>query len=134
MEPRAVIQSVDNGPYAYKSRLGWCVVGPIEASDIKVIKCNLSRSRTPISDDSEAQGHHAIQSMHVKETTVDNLLRQMYLIDFNEVNSERKGISFDDDQFIRILEGGVISSNNLHYVGDIFHLRCHMLIMLCRSE
>ena len=29
LEPTRILQSQDGGPYAYKTRLGWCVVGPI---------------------------------------------------------------------------------------------------------
>jgi len=30
LEPMQVIQSRNGGPYAYHSRLGWCVAGPID--------------------------------------------------------------------------------------------------------
>ena len=32
LEPIKVISSQDNGPYAVKSRLGWCIVGPLQNS------------------------------------------------------------------------------------------------------
>ena len=30
LEPLKIISSKDGGPYAYQSKLGWCIVGPIQ--------------------------------------------------------------------------------------------------------
>ena len=32
LEPTRILRSQDGGPYAYKTRLGWCVVGPINCA------------------------------------------------------------------------------------------------------
>ena len=41
LEPLKVISSVDGGPYAYQTRLGWCIVGPItNMVGKKSIGCN----------------------------------------------------------------------------------------------
>ena len=31
LEPLEVIPCIENGPYAYRTRLGWCTVGPLNS-------------------------------------------------------------------------------------------------------
>ena len=40
LEPLEVIPSQGNGPYAIRTALGWCVIGPIDLKDVKTISCN----------------------------------------------------------------------------------------------
>ena len=41
LEPSDVIPSKNNGPYAIKARLGWCIVGPVNDTRIRQgIRCN----------------------------------------------------------------------------------------------
>ena len=40
LEPQEVIPSKDGGPFAFKSPLGWCVVGPLTKVTKKSITCN----------------------------------------------------------------------------------------------
>ena len=37
LEPTRILQSQNDGPYAYKTRLGWCVVGPINIVQLKIV-------------------------------------------------------------------------------------------------
>ena len=37
LETTRILQSQDGGPYAYKTRLGWCVVGPINIVQLKIV-------------------------------------------------------------------------------------------------
>ena len=37
LEMTRILQSQDGGPYAYKTRLGWCVVGPINIVQLKIV-------------------------------------------------------------------------------------------------
>jgi len=37
LEPLEVIASQDNGPFAYRSRLGWCVSGPMEDTSTQTV-------------------------------------------------------------------------------------------------
>ena len=40
LEPMEVIPRQNDGPYAIKTALGWCVVGPIKAQYHNVVSCN----------------------------------------------------------------------------------------------
>ena len=41
LEPLKIIPSKDGGPYAYQTKLGWCIVGPIQnVGHQNSLKCN----------------------------------------------------------------------------------------------
>ena len=40
LKPLEEIPSLGNGPYAIRTALGWCVIGPIDTKDGKTISCN----------------------------------------------------------------------------------------------
>ena len=41
LEPLIIIPSKDGGPYAYQTKLGWCIVGPIQnVGHQNSLKCN----------------------------------------------------------------------------------------------
>ena len=40
LEPREVIESRDGGPFAFRTKLGWCVVGPIQEKSSTNMSCN----------------------------------------------------------------------------------------------
>ena len=39
LEPRKVISSKNGGPYAFKTLLGWCIVGPMESQNKSTSAC-----------------------------------------------------------------------------------------------
>ena len=57
LEPTWILQSQDGGPYAYKTRLGWCVVGPINCA---TKDCSPSCNRVAVKDVSSSKlgSHH----------------------------------------------------------------------------
>ena len=40
LEPIDIIPSKNDGPYAFKTKLGWCIVGPVHGTSRKEICCN----------------------------------------------------------------------------------------------
>ncbi len=51
VESLEVIRSEGGGPYAKRSQLGWCVVGPIsKSSATEEMYCNMTRLRIPVKD------------------------------------------------------------------------------------
>ena len=116
LEPLQTILSKDNGPYAFRTRLGWCVVGPIRSSN-KVndvsIKCNFTNvSTAPKFNVSDAAtcamaNHHFSTKCQVRDNVITDTLLDMYNIDFSETNTEERGLSREDGRFLKILEDGV---------------------------
>ena len=50
LEPLQVISSREEGPYAKRSRLGWCVVGPAVDKEKVGMKCNRVKVCTSAKD------------------------------------------------------------------------------------
>ena len=40
LEPVQVLQGRNGGPYAFRTRLGWCVVGPVSGTKNSPVSCN----------------------------------------------------------------------------------------------
>ena len=82
LEPHEVIPGQDKGLYVFKIALGWCVVGPIKAQQLSVISCNrISVARAGTEDIAE---HHFEIEKKCEDFDAKEMLKKMYMIDFNE--------------------------------------------------
>ena len=107
VEPIECIPSQDSGPYAYRSRLGWCVAGPSRNSDPQGIICNRIHVED-VTTSSVAQ-HKFVVKNQLKDVSIGDQLKEMYLTDFNEHCSERKSLSVEDRKFIERITGRKVS-------------------------
>ena len=122
LEPTMILQSQDGGSYAYKTRLGWCVVGPINCT---TKDCSTSCNRVAVKDvaSSKLGSHHFTVEESVKDISLEEMFQRMYKKDFSEsetvvLDSMLKNlsdISCDDRKFLDIIERGTVKRNG-HYV------------------
>ena len=91
MEPLEVINSVANGPYAMRTRLGWCVTGPIMAKSNQTIRSCLIATKDVITN--QPSKHHFAIERFVKEDSCKDLLRKMYNFEFQE-DSTRSDVEY----------------------------------------
>ena len=77
LEPRGFIESVDNGPFAIKTSLGWCISGPLRPNDGQYADPVFSCNRTIVS----------APRLLVQENDVKEMMIQMYESEFNEIPS-----------------------------------------------
>ena len=100
------------GPFAFRSQLGWCVVGPCTRQSTAQISCNRIQVRDVCTN--QVAAHEFVYRTEVKDLSIAEQLRDMYLHDFNENSSEKMALSVDDRAFIEIMqkEGKLI---NGHY-------------------
>ena len=77
-----------NGPYVYKTALGYCVVGPIETSKIneREINCNLMTVQQ--APNLKLAKHSFPAHVRVKDVETGNLLKKLYEADFTETNTK----------------------------------------------
>ena len=105
-------QSKNDGPYAIKTKLGWCIVGPVNGTSRKAICCNWIGVRQAYTNEVGKQ----VKTM-VKETDVKGMLAGMYNQEFTESGSpngkSESGMS-EDVKFMKILEDGAKMINK-HY-------------------
>ena len=125
LEPLEVIPSQKNGPYAFNTRLGWCVVGPLSPSRLDVKQGNVQCHKTRIMEVNSSwqtsdiltgspSHHHFVQASEARDKFIDKKLQEMYSLEFNEINSETEGLSKEDEKFLRIMDDNVCKVDG-HY-------------------
>ena len=82
MEPTDIIPSKNNGPYAFKTKLGYCTCGTsgINGTSRKEICCN--RIGVEQADTNEVGKHFFQAKTTVKETDVKEMLTRMFNQEF----------------------------------------------------
>ena len=82
LEPIEILQSKNGGPYAFKTRLDWCVVGPVNRTKRNKVSCNqIAVSQA----DTKEVGRLFFQvKKEVKENDLPDMLQQMYNHEFTE--------------------------------------------------
>ena len=84
LEPLNIIRSCDNGLYAFQTRLGWHIVGPVNGDNQKGISC--SHISAKITDTNSAGRHQFQVKTDVRETGFKEILDKMYNEEFAEVS------------------------------------------------
>lgn len=105
LEPIEIIPSQGNGPYAFRSVLGWCVTGPIisKGSRNSSKRCNY----VSISDDN-VPTRFVLQD-NVKEHGLAEMMLMMFRQDFSEntLAGEPEKLSLQDRKFLKLMDENV---------------------------
>ena len=75
VEPMEVIPRQNDGPYAIRTALGWCVVGPIKAQCHNVVLCN--RIAVIKADSGKIAEHHFEIEKGCEGVDVKEMLKKM---------------------------------------------------------
>ena len=129
LEPQEIIPSKDGGPFAFRSPLGWCVVGPLTKSTKKSITCNRVLVKDAVSGN--IAPHYFGIPDEIKDVSAKQMLKLMYSIDFSETRLEGVGIgsanleefSYDDKKFLEMMD------QNTKKVGRHYELPLQLKIM-----
>ena len=111
LEPIKVISSEVHDPYAYKTVLGLCVVGPmsVNKANLKEVKCNniYVHEANPV----KRANHHFALKGPVREVDIATMLQRMYETNFTEPQlqpstscSRFKEFSFNDASFMELMD------------------------------
>ena len=120
LEPLEIISSRNDGSYAYRTNLGWCIVGPIvNKSSNKSVKFNHIAVKDVVSQ-KVASYHFKIDSrLKRSETGVKEMFERMFHNDFSEMKQLQLKIignigeiSREDKKFLKILETGTKKNGN----------------------
>ena len=115
-----VIPSQQDGPYAYRTILGWCVVGPIVDEKPDVVSCNWI-AVLQAENGSIAKHHFEVQNK-CEDIGIKEMLRKIYMSDFQDTISEQElsimgkmlEIANEDRRFLKILDAQTTEVGN-HY-------------------
>ena len=120
MELLKIIPKKDGGPCAYQTKLGWCIVGPIQnVGHQNSLKCN----RVPVKDASTGKlsRHHFLIENASKDMSIEQMFEQMYYRDFTEkgvhigkIDRNLEQLSKNDRRFLEILDAAARKNGN-HY-------------------
>ena len=121
LDPQEVIPSKNDGPFAFRTTLEWCVVGPLAKLNKKnsiscpqiIVQDAISRAILP---------HCFGVSNKAKNVSEKLVLTAMYNADFNEDKTGRlvhslvniEEISFEDRKFLKIMDENSTKVGN-HY-------------------
>ena len=112
-----IIHSEGGGPHAYKTRLGWCIVGPINCVTEEItMSCNRVAVKDVVS--SKLASHHFAMENSVKDISLEEMIQAMYRHDFNEpelIGSSTMLKCSEDRKFMEIVEGET-SKKDEHFV------------------
>jgi hypothetical protein len=89
LEPHEVIQSVEEGPYAIRSQLGWCVIGPLGIPGQAPNNTTCSRVTTMDASTNKRSGHYFSIQEEVEDTSIKEMLIKMYEAEFADPQSEK---------------------------------------------
>ena len=108
LEPLEVIPSKDGGPCAFRTLLGWYIVGPIgEITSSETVSCNKISVQDMASK--TVASHYFTMETEVKVVGIKQMLHKMYAADFSDhcPSNKREDItemSVDDRNFITPME------------------------------
>ena len=119
LEPVEVIPRQNDGPYAIRTAVGWCVVGLIKAQCHNAVSCN---QIAVIKADSGKMAEHYFEiEKGCEDIGVNETLQKMYTIDFNEPCLEdadpvTKGLKkiYDDKRFLKIMQKEISNIGKHH--------------------
>ena len=116
LEPIQVLESRNRGPCAFRTRLGWCVVGPVNGTKNSSVLCNKIALRQ--ADASQVDEHFFQLKKEVKENDIRDMLQKTCNHEFTEsqhkVNRENDGMLQEDLKFMQVLDNGARLING-HY-------------------
>ena len=94
-----IVTSKDGGPYACQTKLGWCIVGPMQhVGHENSLKCN----RVAVKDASTGKlSRHFIVENTDKDMSIEQMFEQMYYNDFIEKGTCIGKIDWNIEQLAR---------------------------------
>ena len=88
LEPMGIISSRNGGPYAYRTNLGWCIVGPTTTAcgNDGSVKCHRIAVKDVASE--KMAPHHFVlnDESKIEDADIKEMLEGMYYSDFCECN------------------------------------------------
>ena len=114
LEPVEVIPRQNDGPYAIRTALGLYVVAPVKPQCHNVVSCN--RIAVVKTDSGKMAEHHFEIEKGCADISVKEMLKKMYMTDFNEpclkdadpVTKRLKEISYEDKRFLKIMQNEIL--------------------------
>ena len=118
LEPLEVIPSEQGGSYAFKTLLGWCIVGTIgETTFDTAVACNRISVQDKVSKN--VASHYFARETEVRDIGIEQMLKKIYTAEFNDNGTSRAAenttkMSTEDRKFLDLMERECSKERN-HY-------------------
>ncbi|XP_028394395.1 uncharacterized protein LOC114518573 [Dendronephthya gigantea] len=120
IKPKEVISGKGEEPYAVRTLLGWCIVGPVASAsestdnvDIGPSTCNCIATREVLPE--ARLGPTFALNTSTKEEINPSVVKQLFELDFSEKHSSNLSLSRDNRKFLEIVKQGIHQLDNNHY-------------------
>ena len=120
IKPREIVAGRSEDPYAVRTLLGWCIVGPANPSgtpmdEDSLATCNRITAKE-IACDGDDIGIDFVLSEPTKELIHPSAILRMFKLDFAEhKGTPAKSLSKDDRKFLKIAKDGIHRTEDGHY-------------------
>ena len=114
IEPLKIIPSQGDGPFAFKTKLGWCVVGPIRSPRLDTISCCRI-----MANDHGNSNHLVVEEAQMKDSGIECMLKNLFDIDSvpqTKLSTEYESFSQDDLHFLEVVE------NRTEFIDGHYHV------------
>ena len=116
-DPLETIPGVEEGPFAFRSQLGWCVVGALSKKHVGNGRDSVTSFRTipiDLSTNTKTQHHLAVET-EVKDNSIKDMLSKLYESETLDPADEEKSLSQEDRKFLSIVTSGTRLDEDNHY-------------------
>ena len=127
LDPNKIIPRRNDGPYAFRTILGWCVFGPVQK--VVDLQGNLSCHRVSVTEtgSNKIANHHFAIEKSVEDMGIKQMLLKIYLHEFTKPQLKngislfdfKNGISIEDQKFLKVMKENTVLVNG--------HIRFHFL-------
>ena len=120
IKPREIVAGRSEDPYAVRTLLGWCIVGPANPPDTQtdedsLVTCNRIVAKE-IARDTDDKGINFVLNEPTKELINATAIVKMFEQDFTEhKGTPAKSLSKEDRKFLQIVKDGIHRTDNGHY-------------------
>eukprot|EP00794_Sanderia_malayensis_P015566 gene15566-17143_t len=118
IKPKEIIAGKGGDPHAVRTLLGWCIVGPVNATNTRETEDESNCNRIvayEVGNDSSICPEFIINERS-KEIVNPAAIVKMFERDFTEhIGAPNKSLSKDDRKFLSIVERGIHQTDSGHY-------------------
>ena len=108
LEPLEIIHNREEGQFAHRTRLGWCVTGQMDFVRKTKISCN----RIRITGNNTTNHFFRVKEA-IKDVSLKEMIIKSQSLDFHEA-SQGALCSLEDKKFLNIMEEGFLKDNHYH--------------------
>ena len=138
LEPETVIHSQGDGPYTFRTVLGWCTVRPISQNNVPGGKVLCNRTAVIEAGTGNLARHHFETKSQMQENDLKQMIERMYQANFSEPElgfkqmvSNLEEVSLEDQHFLKLLDNG--KNWSMGIIRCLYHSKTQIYVFQIRK-